>query len=61
MYTIENIYWQRCNVHIQLDREIEGEAYIVSGKNKFGVETKKDEVIISITNTPEGTFLTDGQ
>ena len=66
MFQITDIYWQRVNLHIVFDKSLKGyNIYLVSdiiGVKKFlKLKSNNNELVINITNTPEGQMLTKGK
>ena len=61
MNKIINISWTRANLHIKLDKVINDEVCLEKKEKtiKLG-HINGDEIIINITNTPEGEMLADG-
>ncbi len=57
MYTITNIFWERVNLHIILNKEIEEKVYLCSKTESILLNSKSNEIVINVTNTPEGTML----
>ena len=60
MYTIIDLRWDRANLFIKLNKKIDKEVYICFKKNKFLLETKKDEIRLPFYNTPVGSSLLEG-
>lgn len=57
MTKIIDIYWQRVNLHLKLDKKITSQPYIYYKEEPVILDTENDEIIINVTNTPEGTML----
>lgn len=61
MKKIINIYWERANLHIKLNKKVDGLIYLDNELQKIKIDNVKDsEIIISVTNTPEGEMLASG-
>lgn len=60
MYEIFDIYWERVNLHIKLNKKIKEKVYLKSEEANIELPCLNDEIIINITNTPEGTMLNRG-
>ena len=59
---IIDIYWQRANLHLRLDKKIDKEEVLLVNKNnKIKIEDNKNEIVFNITNTPEGKCLLQGE
>lgn len=62
MYEIVDIYWERANLHLKLNKNIRGKAYlkIKSKSYELDKDKEKNEIIIKVTNTPEQEILCSG-
>ena len=61
MHKISNIYWERVNLHIVLKNKIDNKkAYLVYEDKKLEVPINDNEIVINVTNTPEGEMLDKG-
>lgn len=61
MKKIIDIYWERANLHLKLNKKINEEVYLVNGSKRINLGLIKDsEIVISVTNTPEGEMLIAG-
>ncbi len=61
MNNIVKIYWNRVNLYLETESEIEGEAYLVSSAFKAPLSVNGNAVILNITNVPEGSMLESGE
>lgn len=61
MYKIIDINWVRANLILKLNKNIENDCYICFEKNKTRVDYNKNEITISIYNTPVGSAIEEGQ
>lgn len=61
MYEITDIKWERANLILKVNRNIDGVVYLVKGKSKIELPYKDDEIKISIYNVPEGSSITQGK
>lgn len=60
MYKIIDINWIRANLVLKFNKNITDECFLCVNKNKIKLESNKDEITISIYNTPEGLSLDEG-
>ena len=60
MYKIIDINWVRANLVIKFNKNVTDECFLCLGKNKIKLDPKKDEITISIYNTPQGESLEEG-
>lgn len=61
MYKIVDIFWERVNLHLVFDKKIKNTVFLVSKKEQNELIPYNNEVILNITNTPEGTMLSAGE
>lgn len=58
MYKIIDIYWERANLHFVLDRKIDEDVFLIRKTQEIKLDVyKENEVVINVSNTPEGTML----
>lgn len=58
---ITDIYWERVNLHIVLDEDCSDKSFQLQDKKKaIALAAEGNEVVINITNTPEGEMLDKG-
>ena len=61
MYKIVDIYWERVNLHLKLNKKISENVYLTDGLKKTELTSiSSDEIVINVTNTPEGSMLEAG-
>lgn len=60
MYKVIDIYWERANLHLKLNKIAKDKVYLKSSKETIILSQIKDEIIINISNTPEGAMLSSG-
>lgn len=58
MYKIVDMYWERANLHFVLDKKITEDVYLIRKTEEIKLDIyKENEIVINISNTPEGTML----
>lgn len=57
MYEITKIYWERANLHLVLDKEIDDNVYFIRNTEEFTIIPNGNEIVINITNIPSGGML----
>lgn len=57
---IENIFWERANLHIVLNKNISS-AFIFHNDQRIPITFKNKDIIIPVYNTPEGHQLDEGE
>ena len=61
MHRINKIYWERVNLHLCFSKKVNvNKAYLVSDNIKIEIPINNNELIINVTNTPEGEMLDKG-
>ena len=61
MHKINKIYWERVNLHLCFSKKVNvNKAYLVSDNIKIEIPINNNELIINVTNTPEGEMLDKG-
>ncbi|MBR1417298.1 MAG: CDP-glycerol glycerophosphotransferase family protein [Bacilli bacterium] len=61
MLKIIDINIQRANIILKLNSKITSDSFLVQNNKKIKLDTNKDELIINIVNTPEGSALEEGK
>jgi len=59
MPTIIDIFWERANLHLKLDKNLNSNFFLTNKKEKFNLKLVNNELIINITNI-NGTMLKKG-
>lgn len=57
---IIDIYWERVNLHLKLNKKIHDKVILTNNNELYELNYLNDEIIINITNTPEGAMLKKG-
>ena len=60
MFKIIDLNWVRANLIIKLDKTITGDVFICFKDKKIKLDSHKDEIVLSVYNTPVGFSLEEG-
>ncbi len=62
MIVIEDIYWERVNLHILFSQNLKGlNLYLMSGSRLLHFTSDSNELVLNVTNTPEGKMFDKGK
>lgn len=62
MIKIKDIYWERVNLHLVLDTNLSNyNIYLASKEKMLKLSSDNNEIVINVTNTPEGEMFDAGK